>query len=80
MTDTSSNAWPTELRLHKLGFIFQSFNLVPVLTVEANVEFPLLLQGKLAATMRGQMVPKDIYDLALKARDAYRQQHPSPAK
>jgi len=36
--------------------------------------------GKLAATMRGQMVPKDIYDLALKARDAYRQQHPSPAK
>jgi TRAP-type C4-dicarboxylate transport system substrate-binding protein len=31
--------------------------------------------GKLAATMRGQMVPKDIYDLALKARDEYRKQH-----
>jgi TRAP-type transport system periplasmic protein len=31
---------------------------------------------KLASTMRGQMVPKDIYDLALKARDAYRKQHP----
>jgi TRAP-type C4-dicarboxylate transport system substrate-binding protein len=30
---------------------------------------------KLAATMRGLMVPKDIYDLALKARDAYRTQH-----
>jgi putative ABC transport system ATP-binding protein len=35
----------TELRLRKLGFIFQSFNLVPVLSVSQNVEFPLLLQG-----------------------------------
>ena len=31
----------------------------------------------LAATMRGEMVPKDMFDLALKARDAYRKQHPS---
>ena len=30
----------------------------------------------LAATMRGQMVPKDIFDLATKARDAYRKSHP----
>jgi TRAP-type C4-dicarboxylate transport system substrate-binding protein len=28
----------------------------------------------LAATMRGEMVPKDMFDLALKARDAYRKQ------
>ena len=35
----------TELRLRTLGFIFQSFNLVSVLTVFQNVEFPLLLQG-----------------------------------
>ncbi|HET9552411.1 MAG TPA: ABC transporter ATP-binding protein [Anaeromyxobacteraceae bacterium] len=35
----------TELRLHRIGFIFQSFNLVQVLTVFQNVEFPLLLQG-----------------------------------
>ena len=34
----------TDLRLNKLGFIFQSFNLVSVLTVFQNVEFPLLLQ------------------------------------
>jgi len=31
----------------------------------------------LASTMRGEMVPKDMFDLALKARDAYRKQHPS---
>jgi putative ABC transport system ATP-binding protein len=35
----------TELRLRTIGFIFQSFNLVSVLTVFQNVEFPLLLQG-----------------------------------
>jgi putative ABC transport system ATP-binding protein len=35
----------TELRLHTLGFIFQSFNLVSVLSVFQNVEYPLLLQG-----------------------------------
>ena len=34
----------TQLRLHKIGFIFQSFNLVSVLSVLQNVELPLLLQ------------------------------------
>ncbi|MEL6184876.1 MAG: ATP-binding cassette domain-containing protein, partial [Myxococcota bacterium] len=34
----------TELRLRSLGFIFQSFNLVPVLDLYQNVELPLLLQ------------------------------------
>jgi putative ABC transport system ATP-binding protein len=33
----------TTLRHNVLGFIFQSFNLVPVLNVYENVEFPLLL-------------------------------------
>jgi putative ABC transport system ATP-binding protein len=34
-----------QLRLHEVGFIFQAFNLVPVLTAEENAEFLLLLQG-----------------------------------
>ncbi|MFA5857538.1 MAG: ABC transporter ATP-binding protein [Elusimicrobiota bacterium] len=33
----------TDLRLYKIGFIFQTFNLIPVLDVLENVEFPLLL-------------------------------------
>ena len=37
----------TRLRLHRLGFIFQTFNLIPVLTATENVEFPLLLQKRL---------------------------------
>jgi len=34
-----------ELRLKKIGFIFQSFNLVPVLTAYENVELPLLFSS-----------------------------------
>jgi len=33
----------TDLRLHHIGFIFQTFNLIPVLDALENVEFPLLL-------------------------------------
>ena len=33
------------LRLHKLGFVFQSYNLIPVLTARENVEFTMMLQG-----------------------------------
>jgi putative ABC transport system ATP-binding protein len=42
----------TNLRLNTIGFIFQSFNLVSVLTVFQNVEFPLLLQNTLSASER----------------------------
>jgi putative ABC transport system ATP-binding protein len=34
-----------ELRLHKIGFIFQSYNLIPVLSALENVEYVMLLQG-----------------------------------
>lgn len=34
-----------ELRLYKLGFVFQAFNLIPVLTALENVEFTMILMG-----------------------------------
>ncbi|MEK6645863.1 MAG: ABC transporter ATP-binding protein [Candidatus Firestonebacteria bacterium] len=36
----------TDLRLNKIGFIFQTFNLIAVLDTVENVEFPLLLMKK----------------------------------
>ena len=42
-TGRMSDAEITTLRHGALGFIFQSFNLIPVLNVYENVEFPLLL-------------------------------------
>ena len=46
----------TTLRLHTIGFIFQSFNLVSVLSVFQNVELPLLLQRRLSGSERAQRV------------------------
>lgn len=42
----------TKLRLHSIGFIFQSFNLIPVLNVYDNIEFPLLLRKDISKTER----------------------------
>ena len=42
----------TDIRLNKIGFIFQTFNLIPVLDVLENIEFPLLLMKRSAAEAR----------------------------
>lgn len=44
-TDIAKLSDPEEadLRLQHIGFVFQSFNLIPVLTVQENVEFPTIL-------------------------------------
>lgn len=45
--DTSSKGLDelAPLRLDKIGFVFQSFNLIPVLTAYENIELPLLFRG-----------------------------------
>lgn len=35
----------SELRLNKMGFIFQAYNLIPVLTAMENIEFTMMLMG-----------------------------------
>lgn len=34
-----------DFRLHNIGFVFQAYNLIPVLTVKENIEFIMQLQG-----------------------------------
>ncbi|MEM9325686.1 MAG: ABC transporter ATP-binding protein [Bacteroidota bacterium] len=42
--DQLTEAQLTDFRMHNIGFVFQSYNLIPVLTAKENVEFILLLQ------------------------------------
>ncbi len=52
------------LRLRRLGFVFQAFNLLPVLTALENAEFTLLLQG-VPAKQRRERVEKLFSEIGL---------------
>ncbi len=55
----------SQLRLKKMGFIFQSYNLIPVLTAYENAEFILLLQG-MDYRKRKERVMKLLEEVGLK--------------
>ena len=39
-----------DMRLHHIGFVFQAYNLIPVLSAQENVEFVMQVQGVAAAS------------------------------
>lgn len=47
-----------DMRARTIGFIFQTFNLFPVLSAEENVEYPLLQLRELGAAQRRERVQK----------------------
>ncbi len=61
----------TDIRLNKIGFIFQTFNLIPVLDVIENIEFPLLLMKRSAAEAR-RRADQLIEEVGLKEHAAHR--------
>ena len=56
-----------KIRSQKIGFVFQSFNLIPKLTAEENVELPLIYQG-IARAERQERVAKALERVGLSNR------------
>src|SRR5271163_2320267 len=61
---TLSSSELAHLRLQRLGFVFQAYNLLPVLTALENAEFTLLLQG-VPARQRTARVAKLFSEIGL---------------
>ncbi|MES1192596.1 MAG: ABC transporter ATP-binding protein [Steroidobacter sp.] len=64
----------TGLRLHKIGFVFQAYNLIPVLSALENVEFILRLQN-VPARQRRERSMKALADVGLSGMEARRPGH-----
>jgi putative ABC transport system ATP-binding protein len=64
----------TEIRRHRLGFVFQSFNLVPVLSAYENVEYGLWLGG-MAKHERRRRVEAVLESVGLADRMRHRPDH-----
>lgn len=65
--ETLSDKELARLRRDKMGFIFQSFNLIPVITAYENVEYPLILK-KFPKWERRQCVEKALKDVKMDDR------------
>jgi putative ABC transport system ATP-binding protein len=59
------------LRRRKIGFVFQTFNLIPVFTAAENVEYPLLIQG-VSSRERRERVAVALDEVGLSARANHR--------
>jgi putative ABC transport system ATP-binding protein len=59
------------LRRERIGFVFQTFNLIPVFTAAENVEFPLLISG-VSSRERRKRVAEALEEVGLSARANHR--------
>jgi len=57
-----------DMRLHNIGFVFQAYNLIPVLTARENVEFVMQLQG-LPAQQRASRSYKILKEVGLEGME-----------
>lgn len=62
--DKLSKGALADMRLNNIGFVFQSYNLIPVLTARENVEFVMQLRG-MSATERSSLSHKMLKEVGL---------------
>ena len=55
----------SQLRNRKIGFIFQAFNLIPVLTVYENIELPLMINALIPIKERKERISQAMKDVGL---------------
>jgi putative ABC transport system ATP-binding protein len=67
----ASTAEKTLFRRHSLGFLFQAFHLVPVLSAFENVEYPLLIDG-VGSRERRERAAAALAQVGLEQRAAHR--------
>jgi putative ABC transport system ATP-binding protein len=65
--DQMSQSQLANLRLHRVGFVFQAYNLIPVLSAAENVEFVMLLQG-ISANERRARAEAILNDVGLEGK------------
>lgn len=68
VTAKSSDNFLADLRLQKIGFVFQTFNLIATMSAFENVELPMTLLGKLSPKKRKQRA-KDLLKCKFKRWD-----------
>lgn len=54
--DKVSDRIVSQIRLNAIGFVFQTFNLIPGMTAAQNIELPLILKGELTRSQRREAV------------------------
>jgi putative ABC transport system ATP-binding protein len=62
----------SRIRNRKIGYIFQAFNLIPVLNVSENVELPLMLRTEVSARERKDKVRQALVDVGLEKFGVHR--------
>ena len=62
----------TILRRRRVGFVFQSFNLVPTLNIEGNILLPFELDGRRPSTQERQWIDQLVDSLGLRDRLTHR--------
>lgn len=71
ITENSSDEFLSDLRLRKIGFVFQTFNLLATLSAYENVELPMTIQGTLSAKERKARALKLLELVGLQDRVAH---------